>query len=99
MLTYIFLISLLALAFALSLSVKITKQPAGNEKMQEIASAIHDGAKAFLAREYKIIAVFVVVMFILLYIFINKGTALSFVTGSFFSAFAGYIGMSIATKA
>jgi K(+)-stimulated pyrophosphate-energized sodium pump len=99
MLTYIFLTSLLALAFALYLSVKIIKQPAGNEKMQEIASAIHDGARAFLAREYKIMAVFVVALFILLYIFINHGTAFSFVLGSFFSAFAGYIGMSIATKA
>ena len=67
--------------------------------MKEISSYIHEGAMAFLQREYKSLIIFVIVLFIVLIFAINFGTAISFLIGAFFSALAGYIGMNVATKA
>lgn len=89
----------LALLFALYLSMKINKAEPGNERMQEIAGHIHEGAMAFLNRQYKTLALFVVVVFAVLAIFIDWQTAICFLTGAICSASAGYIGMSVATKA
>ena len=91
--------ALAALAFALILWLKLSRAEAGNEKMQEIAAAIHEGAMAFMKREYTYMAVFVVVLTIVLAIIINPLTALSFVVGAVLSATAGYVGMTVATKA
>ncbi len=99
MLVYVLITTFLALFFAFCLAIKITKENPGNERMREISQAIATGANAFLRREYSIIAVFVVVVASLLYLFINKGTALSFVLGAFLSATAGFIGMTVATRA
>lgn len=93
------LAGILALAFALYLSRKIQKADMGNEKMQEISSYIHEGAMAFLTREYKIVAIFIVVIFIILTIFINWNTAVCFLFGALFSILAGFFGMNVATKA
>jgi K(+)-stimulated pyrophosphate-energized sodium pump len=93
------IVSILAILFAWHLSKEIKKKPAGNEKMQEIAHAIHEGALAFLFREYKIFAVFIVVVFGLLFYFLSWVTAVSFLAGALLSILAGFIGMNIATKA
>ena len=91
--------ALVALVFALILWFKMSKAEAGNERMQEIAAAIHEGAMAFMKREYTYLAVFVVVLTIVLGVAINPLTALSFVVGAVLSATAGYIGMTVATSA
>ncbi|NLB88307.1 MAG: sodium-translocating pyrophosphatase, partial [Syntrophomonadaceae bacterium] len=89
----------LALLFAVYLSMKINKAEPGNERMQEIAGHIHEGAMAFLNRQYRALAIFVIVVFAVLAIFIDWQTAICFLTGGICSASAGYIGMSVATKA
>lgn len=91
--------ALVALVFALILWFKMSKAEAGNERMQEIAAAIHEGAMAFMKREYTYLAVFVVVLTVVLGFAINFLTALSFVIGAVLSATAGYIGMTVATSA
>ena len=67
--------------------------------MQEIATAIHEGAMVFLKREYQILAVFVLVVFALLGWFINGSTATAFLAGAACSMLAGYFGMEAATRA
>lgn len=98
--------SLLALGFVIILSIGVLKKEEGTQKMKDISRLIQEGAKAFLKREYSYIAVFVVLIAGLIGItpFISKGislgwkTSVAFIIGSFVSAFAGYIGMSIATR-
>ena len=93
-------VSVLALLFAGYLAVKVAKQEEGTEKMKEIASAISEGARAFLTAEYKILIVFVIVLFLLIGFGIGKWvTAICFVVGALFSTLAGYFGMNVATKA
>ena len=93
-------LGVIALLFAVLLIVKIGKQDAGTERMKEIAAFISDGAKAFLKAEYKILVIFVVVLFVLIGIGIGSWvTAICFVIGALFSTVAGYVGMSVATKA
>lgn len=89
----------IALVFALTLAGWIGRQDAGNKRMVEIADAIHEGAMAFLKREYTILVVFVAVLFGVLAIFIGLETAIAFVSGAIASVLAGFIGMSVATKA
>ena len=95
----------LALLFVFIKNMWVSKQDAGNDKMIRIAKNISDGAMSFLKAEYKILAIFVVAVAILLYV---KGSnevgsngmvALSFVVGAICSALAGFIGMKVATKA
>ena len=93
-------VSVLALLFAGYLAVKVAKQEEGTEKMKEIASAISESARAFLTAEYKILIVFVMVLFLLIGFGIgNWVTAICFVVGALFSTLAGYFGMNVATKA
>ena len=89
-----------ALLFAFYLTKKVGKQDAGTDRMKEIAAFIHEGARAFLTAEYKILVVFVAVLFVLIGIGIGNGvTAVCFLVGALFSTAAGYIGMNVATKA
>ncbi len=88
-----------ALLFALYKARYVSKCDAGNSRMQEIAAAIAEGASAFLRAEYKILAIFIVVLFVLIAIFIDFGTAVCFVIGACFSILAGFFGMRVATKA
>lgn len=93
-------VGIFALVFAAYLAAKVSRQSEGTEKMREIAAAISEGAKAFLAAEYKILIIFVVVLFLLIGIGIgNWVTAVCFVVGALFSTLAGYAGMNVATKA
>lgn len=89
-----------ALLFALILASGIRKQAPGNERMREIAGAIKEGAQAFLRAEYKILVVFVAILFVVIGIGIgNWITAVCFLVGAAFSTMAGYIGMQVATDA
>ena len=89
-----------ALLVAFYLTKKVGKQDAGTDRMKEIAAFIHEGARAFLTAEYKILVVFVAVLFVLIGIGIgNWVTAVCFLVGALFSTAAGYIGMNVATKA
>jgi K(+)-stimulated pyrophosphate-energized sodium pump len=91
---------LLALAFAYYLvTAKINTVNVGTERMKEISSYIHDGAMAFLRREYKTLVIFAAVLFVIISVGINWQTGVSFLVGAFFSALAGFIGMQVATKA
>ena len=89
----------LALIFAFVLTSRINKQDAGTERMREIAGSIAEGARAFLFAEYKILIIFAVVLFVVLFILRGLPTALCFVVGAVFSTVAGYCGMNVATKA
>ena len=92
-------LSVVALLFAAYKAWYVSKAPAGNPRMQEIAAAIAEGANAFLTSEYKILAIFIVVLFALIAIFINVGTAICFLFGALFSIAAGFFGMRVATRA
>ncbi len=93
------LLGVLALAFAYYLIQKVSKADPGTERMKEIAAYIHEGAKAFLMAEYRILIIFVAVLFVLIGVGIGWITAVCFLVGAAFSTLAGYIGMNIATKA
>jgi len=92
-------VGILGLIFVVYLARKVLKKDPGNEKMRAISNSIYQGAMAFLNREYKSIAIFVMVMFILLFLLVAKKTAFAFVCGAFCSLSAGFIGMKIATRA
>src|SRR4028118_1949926 len=83
----------------------VSKQDPGNERMQEISTYIAEGAMAFLKAEWKILSYFVAIVAVLLFVMGSTNTnshwsiGIAFIIGAFFSAFAGYIGMRIATKA
>ena len=103
----------LALLFALYLALRVTRQDTGNDAIREIGRAIQEGAMAFLGREYRFLAIFVVAVFAILWIFIdadilNKragddrtlpSTALAYLAGAMGSGLAGFIGMNIAVRA
>ncbi len=92
-------LSVVALIAAYSFSLWIKKQNPGNDRMKELAGAIHQGAMAFLVREYKILSVFVVLIALIMVVFMNLATAVSFVAGAVLSILAGFSGMHIATIA
>jgi K(+)-stimulated pyrophosphate-energized sodium pump len=94
----------LALLFTIWKSSWVTKQEVGTEKMANIAKYISDGAMSFLKAEYKVLAIFVIAVAVLMGISGNSAAssplvALSFILGAICSAAAGYIGMKVATKA
>lgn len=89
-----------ALAFAWYLVRKVRRQDAGTDRMKEIAAFIHEGARAFLMAEYRILVVFVAILFILIGVGLQSWlTAVCFLVGALFSTAAGYIGMNVATAA
>ncbi|MCK5325358.1 MAG: sodium/proton-translocating pyrophosphatase, partial [Woeseiaceae bacterium] len=89
----------LAVLFGLITTQWILKQPAGNERMQEIAQAIQEGAGAYMNRQYFTIGVVGVVLFVILGIALGWATAIGFAIGAIFSALAGYIGMFVSVRA
>ncbi|MBS1483629.1 MAG: sodium-translocating pyrophosphatase, partial [Clostridium sp.] len=100
MLLIVPIIGLLGLLFAIMLRLHVIKQDPGNQKMREIADAIAEGARAFLTSEYRILIVFVALLFIVIGFGTGSWvTAGCFLVGSFFSTAAGYLGMSAAIRA
>ncbi len=93
------ILAVAALIFAAYKASYVSKASPGNSRMQEIAASISEGADAFLKSEYKILTVFVVLLFALIAVFIDLGTAVCFVLGSLCSILAGFFGMKVATKA
>ena len=91
--------ALCALLFAAYKARYVSSASPGNARMQEIAASIAEGASAFLRSEYKILAIFIAVLFVLISLFINLGTGICFVIGAGFSMLAGYFGMKVATRA
>ncbi len=91
--------SALALGFALFLIFDITKLNPGTPKMVSIASAISEGAMAYLNKQYQVVSVFAVVLSVVLYFALGWQTAVGFLAGAFLSAVAGYVGMFISVRA
>jgi K(+)-stimulated pyrophosphate-energized sodium pump len=93
-------IAIIALVFAAIMASSVRKAEVGTDRMREISEAIHEGAQAFLMSEYKVLVIFVVVLFIVIGVGLrNWVTAICFVVGAVFSTLAGYFGMSVATQA
>jgi len=93
------IVSILAIFFGLYLGKKVLDKPRGDEKMNEIASAIGQGSSAYLARQYKVIALVAIVIFVILLLTLGLVTALGFLLGAVASSIAGFIGMNVAIRA
>jgi K(+)-stimulated pyrophosphate-energized sodium pump len=91
--------SLVAIAVAVGLIAKVMKESAGDAKMREIASAIQVGAKAYLNRQYKTVAIVAVIAAALIGWGLGLTTMAAFLVGAFASALAGYIGMNVSVRA
>ena len=91
--------AVLAILYGIFTSRWVLAQPAGNEKMQEIAGAIQEGANAYLNRQYATIGLVGVVLFAVVGFFLNWASAVGFAVGAIFSAMAGYIGMFVSVRA
>ena len=92
-------IGILAVAYSYLLSGQIISASPGNSKMQEIASAIQVGAKAYLNRQYKTIAVVGIIVLAIVTYFFNYLVGVGYFIGAFLSGVAGYVGMLISVKA
>ena len=103
----VLVISLAALGFALYLSRAVMAADQGTVKMQEIAKAVQEGASAYLRRQFRTLAVFAAIVFVLLLLLpvsdgglgTRLGRAVFFLLGALFSATVGFIGMTLATRA
>ncbi|OGB74257.1 sodium-translocating pyrophosphatase [candidate division Kazan bacterium RBG_13_50_9] len=91
--------SLLALLYAVGLIVWVLRLPTGNDRMREIARAIQQGAKAYLARQYATIGVVAIILAVAIYLTLGYPTALGFLIGAVLSGSAGIIGMNISVRA
>ncbi|PZS26383.1 MAG: sodium-translocating pyrophosphatase, partial [Pseudonocardiales bacterium] len=98
-------LSLLALAFAYYLVREVLGAGQGTPKMQEISRAVQEGAAAYLRRQFRTLAIFVVLVFFLLFLLpadgasVRVGRSIFFVVGAVFSALVGFVGMTLATRA
>ncbi|ARR54038.1 sodium-translocating pyrophosphatase [Rhizorhabdus wittichii DC-6] len=90
---------LLAILYGLFTSRQVLAASAGNEKMQDIAAAIQEGAQAYLGRQYRTIAIVGVIVAALVLYFLGKTSAVGFVIGALLSGVAGYVGMNISVRA
>ncbi len=89
---------LAAILYGLFQTYRILKLPEGSKDMVEIAEAIAEGASAYLRRQYKVIAVIALVIFVILWIIFGSLSAIGFLIGALFSAIAGFVGMGVAVK-
>jgi K(+)-stimulated pyrophosphate-energized sodium pump len=93
------IVGIVGFAMAITLYNKVKAEPVGNEKLAEISEAIHSGAMAFLNREYRALAIFVAIVFVLITVGMGIQTALAFLGGAICSMTCGFIGMKAATRA
>ena len=98
-LTLIILVGILAVVYSYFLSKQIISSSAGNNKMKEIAEAIQIGAKAYLNRQYKTIAIVGFIVLIIISFFFSLLVGLGYFIGALLSGVAGYIGMLISVEA
>ena len=89
----------LAILYGIFSAQWIVKQSAGNEKMQQIAGFIQEGANAYMNRQYRTIGIVGLVLFILLSVYLDLATGIGFAIGAIFSGLAGYIGMFVSVRA
>ncbi|MFA6607123.1 MAG: sodium/proton-translocating pyrophosphatase, partial [Sphingomonas sp.] len=94
---------LIAVAYGIITSAQVLRAPPGNEKMQDIAAAIQEGAKAYLGRQYRTIAIVGLIVLALVWVFLDGMrtpiSAVSFALGAVLSGVAGYVGMNISVRA
>ena len=91
--------SLLALVYGAVAASRLLKKDAGSDRMKEISAAIAQGAKAYLNRQYKTIAVIGIAVAVILFFALGLKSAIGFVVGAALSAAAGYIGMNVSVRA
>jgi len=91
-------VSIIGILFSLWAWLKIKKSTSGDQKMEEISRAIEEGSRAFIKRQYKVVALVAIIIAALLYFFIDFVSAVGFLVGGAASALAGYLGMMTAVK-
>ena len=100
LLIWVLLVGLVAIAYGAFLTILVLRAPSGEPKMQEIARSIQEGASAYLNKQYSVVALVGIVIFILLWFIVDKPTtAIGFALGAVASSLAGYIGMNVAVRA
>lgn len=97
MIGFVIIVAIAAIVFAAINFYGVKKKDAGTDEMQQIASAIQEGSKAFLVLEYSVIIKVAIIIAILLGVVVSLPSALAFILGATMSATAGWIGMNIAT--
>jgi Inorganic pyrophosphatase len=90
---------ILAVVYGIVTSISVLSADTGNEKMQEIASAIQEGASAYLSRQYSTIAIVGLVILVISYFLLGLEVSIGFLIGAVLSGIAGYIGMLVSVRA